>query len=480
MNKKKALTSQKEDFSQWYLDLVDAAELADYSAVKGCMIIKPYGYRIWELMQADLDQRIKAAGVQNAYFPLFIPESFLKKEKEHVEGFAPEVAVVTHAGGKKLEEALVVRPTSETIIYDTYSKWIQSYRDLPLMINQWANVVRWEMRTRPFLRTTEFLWQEGHTVHATEAEADTETLRALAMYRDFAEKTLALKVLTGYKSDKEKFKGALYTTCIESLAKDGKSIQFGTSHNLGQNFAHAFNIQFSDKDGEKKYPWQTSWGVSTRMIGALIVAHGDDDGLVLPPPVAPIQVVIIPIGNDEAVLPELYAICDQIKASLPKHIRVHIDNRTEQSLGFKRNEWELKGVPVRIEFGKQELAEQKVGIARRDTKEKSTMNISDCGTAIPTLLDQITTAIYQGSANRLSQSVTEVKNYDEFLAVIEKGGYALAYFCEDDAVEKEIQEKTKATTRLISFEEKVKETESGTCFYTGKPAKRKWYFAKSY
>lgn len=479
MNKKNALTSQKEDFSQWYLDLVAAADLADYSSVKGCMIIKPYGYRIWELMQADLDKRIKAAGVKNAYFPLFIPESFLKKESEHVEGFAPEVAVVTHAGGKDLEEALIVRPTSETIIYDTYSKWIQSYRDLPLLINQWANVVRWEMRTRPFLRTTEFLWQEGHTVHATKEDADNETLRALAMYKDFAEKTLALKVLTGYKSENEKFKGALYTTCIESLAKDGKSIQFGTSHNLGQNFARAFEINFLDKDGERKVPWQTSWGVSTRMIGALIVAHGDDDGLVLPPPVAPIQVVIIPIGNDESALPALKATCEQIKSNLPSEVRVYIDDRTEQSLGFKRNEWELKGVPIRIEFGKQELAEGKISIARRDTREKSSIAITDCAQAIPALLNQITQDIYQGSADRLQQSVTEVSNYDEFLAVIEKGGYALAYFCEDSAIEKEIQEKTKATTRLVSFEEKGENGEQ-KCFYSGKPATRKWYFAKSY
>lgn len=479
MNKKNALTSQKEDFSQWYLDLVTAAELADYSAVKGCMIIRPYGYRIWELMQADLDKRIKAAGVQNAYFPLFIPESFLKKESEHVEGFAPEVAVVTHAGGKDLEEKLVVRPTSETIIYDTYAKWIQSYRDLPLLINQWANVVRWEMRTRPFLRTTEFLWQEGHTVHATKEEADAETLRALAMYKDFAEKTLALKVLTGYKSEQEKFKGALYTTCIESLAKDGKSIQFGTSHNLGQNFARAFEINFLDKDGQRKVPWQTSWGVSTRMIGALIVAHGDDDGLVLPPPVAPIQVVIIPIANDETVLAELKSTCEQIKQALPPQIRVHIDDRTEQSLGFKRNQWELKGVPVRIEFGKQELAEQKVSIARRDTKEKSTMQIGECASAIPALLEQITQDIYEGSATRLAQSVTEVHTLEEFLAVIEKGGYALAYFCEDAKIEKEIQEKTKATTRLVSFDETATES-NGVCFYSGKPARRKWYFAKSY
>ncbi len=479
MNKKKALTSQKDDFSQWYLDLVAAADLADYSSVKGCMIIKPYGYRIWELMQADLDKRIKAAGVKNAYFPLFIPESFLKKESEHVEGFAPEVAVVTHAGGKQLEEALIIRPTSETIIYDTYSRWIQSYRDLPLLINQWANVVRWEMRTRPFLRTTEFLWQEGHTVHATKEEADTETLRALAMYQDFAEKTLALKVLTGYKSENEKFKGALYTTCIESLAKDGKSIQFGTSHNLGQNFARAFEINFLDKDGERKVPWQTSWGVSTRMIGALIVAHGDDDGLVLPPPVAPIQVVIIPIGNDESALPELKATCEQIKSALPAEVRVHIDDRTEQSLGFKRNEWELKGVPVRIEFGKQELAENKVSVARRDTREKSSINISDCAQMIPQLLNQITNDIYQGSAERLQQAVTEVTTYEEFLAVVEKGGYALAYFCEDSAIEKEIQEKTKATTRLVSFAEKG-ESGDHKCFYSGKPATRKWYFAKSY
>ncbi len=479
MSSKNSITPQAKDFSQWYLDVVNHADLADYSSVKGCMIIKPYGYRIWELMQTDLDRRIKAAGVQNAYFPLFIPESFLKKEKDHVEGFAPEVAVVTHAGGKKLEEALVVRPTSETIIYDTYAKWIQSYRDLPLLINQWANVVRWEMRTRPFLRTTEFLWQEGHTVHETKAEADQETLRALQMYHDFAEQALALKVLTGYKSEKEKFRGALYTTCIECLAKDGKSIQFGTSHNLGQNFAEAFDIKFIDRNNESKRPWQTSWGVSTRMIGALIVAHGDDDGLVLPPSIAPIQIVFVPIARDPEAFKKLVTHCQRLKDSLPSTIRSSIDDREEVSLGFKRNHWELKGVPVRVEMGEQELAQNSIVAARRDTKEKITIAIDTAATALPELLDIMQKAIYQGSADRLAQSVTPVSTMEEFVTVIEKGGYALAYFCEDPAVEKEIQEKTKATTRLVSFDEST-EKDKGVCFYTGRPAQRRWYFAKSY
>jgi len=476
VSNKKFLTPQSEDFSQWYLDIVDKAELADYSAVKGCMIIRPYGYRIWELMQQDLDHRIKEAGVQNAYFPLFIPESFLTKEKDHVEGFAPEVAVVTHAGGKKLEEALIVRPTSETIMYDTYSKWIESYRDLPLLINQWANVVRWEMRTRPFLRTTEFLWQEGHTVHATKEEADVETLRALTMYADFARDMLALPVLKGYKSEKEKFRGALYTTCIEALAKDGKSIQFGTSHNLGQNFAKPFNISFLDKDGERKIPWQTSWGVSTRMIGALIVCHGDDDGLVLPPPVAPIQVVMVPIAKDEKELGHLIQVCHDLKQQVPS-IRIHIDNRLEVSLGFKRNEWELKGVPLRIELGKQEIEKNSLSIARRDNKEKATISINDWSDTVTTLLKQMTADIYQNMEKRLEGSVHEASNLQEFEAALERGGYVKAYFCEDGEMEQKIQEKTKATTRLVALDEPEKK---GVCFYSGKPAKRRWYFAKAY
>ncbi|MBI4836609.1 MAG: proline--tRNA ligase [Candidatus Abawacabacteria bacterium] len=475
MNKKQLLTPQSQDFSQWYLDIVQHAELADYSSVKGCMIIKPYGYRIWELIQADLDRRIKARGVQNAYFPLFIPESFLRKEAEHVEGFAPEVAVVTHAGGKKLDEALVIRPTSETIIYDTYAKWIESYRDLPLLINQWANVVRWEMRTRPFLRTTEFLWQEGHTVHATKEEADTETLAALTMYQDFARDMLALPVLAGYKSEKEKFSGALYTMGVESLAKDGKSIQFGTSHNLGQNFAKAFNISFSDTDGQRKTPWQTSWGVSTRMIGALIVSHGDDDGLKLPPPVAPIQIVMIPIAREAADAKKIIEQLNQFKQDLTP-VRVHIDSRDGVSIGFKRNEWEMKGVPLRLEMGMQELAQNIVSIARRDTGEKLAIPLDQVSSALPKLLDQITTDMYQAAKTYVESAITEVHNKEDFDRVIEKGGYAKAYFCEDPAMEKEIQEKTKATTRVVV----MGDTKPGTCFYSGKPAERQWYFAKAY
>ncbi len=476
MNKKQLLTPQTEDFSQWYLDLVQHADLADYSSVKGCMIIKPYGYRIWELIQADLDRRIKDAGVKNAYFPLFIPEGFLKKESEHVEGFAPEVAVVTHAGGKQLEEALVVRPTSETIIYDTYAKWIESYRDLPLLINQWANVVRWEMRTRPFLRTTEFLWQEGHTVHRTKEEADTETERAITMYKDFARDMLALPVLTGYKSEKEKFAGALYTMGVESLAKDGKSIQFGTSHNLGQNFAHAFNISFQDTDGQRKTPWQTSWGVSTRMIGALIVSHGDNDGLKLPPPVAPIQIVMIPIAKEADDLQMLTTKLTQLKDQLGAQIRVQIDNRSEVSMGFKRNEWELKGVPLRVEFGKQEAEKGELSIARRDTGEKLTLELAEASTKLPALLNTITADMYQAAQKNLEASITEVHSKEEFDAVIAKGGYAKAYFCEDMAMEKEIQENSKATTRVVVMETKT----PGKCFYSGKEAQRQWYFAKAY
>lgn len=475
MNTKQVLTPQSKDFSQWYLDVVNNADLADYSSVKGCMIIKPYGYRIWELMRDDLDRRIKARGVQNAYFPLLIPESFLKKEADHVEGFAPEVAVVTHAGGKKLEEPLVIRPTSETIIYDTYARWIQSYRDLPLRINQWANVVRWEMRTRPFLRTTEFLWQEGHTVHATKEEAEVETMEALGMYKDFAKELLAMPVLTGFKSEKEKFSGALYTTGVESLSKDGKSVQFGTSHNLGQNFAKAFDIGFTDVDGQKKIPWQTSWGVSTRMIGALIVTHGDDDGLKLPPPVAPIQIVMIPIAREEADMKKLVEMLGKIKTDLSE-LRIEVDARADISMGFKRNEWELKGVPLRVEFGMKELADGLLSIARRDTKEKTTIALADAASELPKLLDTITHDMYAAAEKNLQASITEVKNMAEFEAVMEKGGYAKAYFCEDEIVEKEIQEKTKATTRVAATDTK----ETGVCFYTGKPANRQWYFAKAY
>src|SRR3989339_447915 len=328
---KNKITTQSQDFSQWYLDVIKEADLAEYSKVKGCMIIKPYGYRIWELIQREMDDRIKAAGVQNCYFPLFIPESFINREKEHVKGFAPECAIVTHGGGKKLAENLYVRPTSETIMYDTFSEWVQSYRDLPLLINQWANIVRWEMRTRPFLRTTEFLWQEGHTAHATLEEADIEAARALKMYNDFDKNFLALPVLTGKKSRKETFAGALYTLATEALAKDGKAIQAGTSHNLGQGFAKSFNIQYQDEKGELQYVWQTSWGVSTRLIGTIIVVHGDDHGLVLPPKVAPYQIVIIPIYKTDQEKDKVLEFVENMKDSFDKNLRVHVDNRENLS-----------------------------------------------------------------------------------------------------------------------------------------------------
>ena len=365
---KKEITKKSENFSEWYNDVVLKAELADYSPVKGCMVIRPYGYGIWENVQKYLDRMIKKAGVENAYFPLFIPQSFLKREKEHVEGFAPELAVVTIGGGEKLVEPLVVRPTSETMMYEMYSKWIQSYRDLPLLINQWCNVVRWEKRTYLFLRTMEFLWQEGHTVHGTHEESYAEVLRALSMYQEFVEKYLAIPVIKGVKSSNEKFAGALKTTAIEALMSDGKALQVGTSHDLGQNFSKVFKISFQNKEGKEEFGWQVSWGMSTRIIGGLIMMHGDDQGLVMPPMIAPIQVVVIPIDSkNEKLLEYAHKIAEDLEK---EDIRVKVDKRTEQTVGYKFNQWELKGVPVRLEIGNKELENNEVTVARRDENAK--------------------------------------------------------------------------------------------------------------
>ncbi len=468
------ITPQSQDFSAWYLDVVKMADLADYSKIKGCMVIKPYGYAIWELLQKDMDRRIKEAGVKNVYFPLFIPESFLQREKEHVEGFAPECAVVTHGGGKELNEKLVVRPTSETIMYDTFSDWIQSHRDLPMKINQWANIVRWEMRTRPFLRTTEFLWQEGHTAHKDKAGADEEAHRALKMYEDFDRETLAIPVLTGKKSDREKFAGALYTLSTEALARDGKAIQAGTSHNLGTTFSESFDIQYQDADGELKRVWQTSWGVSTRLIGTLIVVHGDEKGLRLPPRVAPTQVVIVPIMKADSK-DKVLAACEQAASDL-KNIRVEIDDRETVSPGYKFAEWEVKGVPLRLEIGPRDLENGTCVIARRDTCEKETYELSELFTVIPKLLEEIQTGMFEEALAYRNDNTHEVETYDEFKQVLEeKGGFILTGWCGNEDCEIKVQEETKATIRVLKDEEY-----DCKCVACKKDCKQRAYFAKAY
>ncbi len=470
------LTPQSQDFPAWYQEIVQLADLAEHSLVKGCMVIKPYGYAIWELIQKELDQRIKAAGVQNAYFPLFIPQSLLTREAEHVEGFAPECATVTHAGGKELAEPLVIRPTSETIIYDTYSKWVQSYRDLPLLINQWANVVRWEMRTRPFLRTTEFLWQEGHTVHATKEDAAAETLRALRMYEEFDRTVMALPVMTGRKSAKETFAGADYTLSTEALARDGKAIQAGTSHLLGQTFAKAFNIQFQDENSQMQYAWQTSWGVSTRLVGTLIVCHGDDKGLRLPPRLAPYQVVLIPIlkGDDSAaLLDKLQSIKTGLEA---RGVRVFLDAR-DKTPGWKFNEWEVKGAPVRLELGPRDLAEGQVVLARRDTSEKWSTAIDGLEDAIPALLEEIQANMLKDAEDFLAENTREASTVTELIHLLDdKGGFIRAPWGGDADDERRLQEQSKATIRIISEDP----CEGQSCIFTEKPAREWVYFARSY
>ncbi len=473
------ITPQSQDFPQWYQDVVQIADLAEHSQVKGCMVIKPYGYAIWELIQQELDKRIKAAGVKNAYFPLLIPESFLKREAQHVEGFAPECAVVTHGGGKQLAEPLVIRPTSETIIYDTYSRWIQSYRDLPLLINQWANVYRWEMRTRHFLRTAEFLWQEGHTVHATRDEAAAEAQRAHVMYEDFEREYLALPVVTGKKSAKETFAGADYTLTTEALARDGKAIQAATSHLLGQTFAKAFGIQFQDENSQMQFAWQTSWGMSTRIIGTVIVCHGDEKGLRLPPKIAPTQVVIIPIWKTDedkvAVLGKLAALKD---ALLEKGIRVELDARDHLTPGYKFNEWEVKGVPVRIEMGPRDLADSKVFLARRDTSAKEGYDLDGLAEKIPALLEDIQATLLKEAEAYLESHRSEANTIEELVKILdETGGFVKAPWAGDATDERKLQEKTKATLRVICEEAAPA---GAKCVLTGKPAEQMVYIARAY
>lgn len=472
----KEVTSRDEDYSQWYLDVILKTEMVDYAPVKGCMVIRPYGYTLWENMKARLDKRIKDTGHKNAYFPLFIPESLLQKEAEHVEGFAPEVAWVTHGGNEKLTERLVVRPTSETIICSMYAKWIQSWRDLPVLINQWCNVVRWEKTTRPFLRTSEFLWQEGHTVHRTEEEAQEETLKMLEVYRDFVENDLAIPVIKGRKTEKEKFAGALRTYTIEALMGDGRALQAGTSHNLGQHFAKVFDITFLDRDDERKYAWQSSWGVSTRLIGAIIMVHGDNRGLKLPPLVAPVQVIIIPIMPKKAkemVLAKAGELLERFK----NKYQMEIDER-DYSPGWKFNEWEMKGVPLRLEIGPKDIEKGQVVLVRRDTSEKFFVKEEELEDTMETLLDDIQKSMFQQALDFRAQNTRFCDDYIEFQRIIaEEKGFIKANWCGRPDCEERIKDQTKATIRCISLES---EKHEGKCICCGREAEELVYFARAY
>ena len=469
------IASRRENFPQWYTDVILKTDMVDYSDVRGCMVIKPYGYRVWELIQQDLDARFKATGHQNAYFPLFIPESLLKKEAEHVEGFAPEVAWVTHGGDELLTERLCVRPTSETIICSMYSKWIQSYRDLPLLLNQWCNVVRWEKNTRPFLRTSEFLWQEGHTAHATAEEAQAETIQQLRTYRAFMEDVLAIPVICGRKSENEKFAGAYATYTLEAMMQDGKALQMGTSHNLSDHFAKAYDINYLSKEGRLEPCYTTSWGVSTRMIGGLIMVHGDDRGLVMPPRVAPIQVVILPIAmHKPGVLEKANELLQLLKAA---GLRVQLDDR-DQSAGWKFNEWEMKGVPVRVEVGPRDIENGQVMAVRRDTLEKLALPMEGLSDALKTLLDSVHDGMYQKALAFREAKTVQAETFDELAAGVQNG-FVLANWCGCGACEDEIKAKTGATTRCMPFDGAEVE-EGAVCVHCGKPAVTRMYFAKSY
>lgn len=489
----KKLTSRAEDYSMWYNELVVKANLAENSGVRGCMVIKPYGYAIWEKMQAELDRMFKETGHENAYFPLFIPKSYFSKEASHVEGFAKECAVVTHYRLKNtpdgkgimvdpeavLEEELIVRPTSETIIWDTYRKWIQSYRDLPVLLNQWANVVRWEMRTRLFLRTAEFLWQEGHTAHATRQEAIAEAEQMMQVYADFAENFMAMPVIKGIKSESERFAGAEETYCIEGLMQDGKALQAGTSHFLGQNFAKAFDVKFLSKEGTQEYVWATSWGVSTRLMGALIMVHSDDNGLVLPPKLAPLQVVVIPIYKGEAELEAISAKVSPVTAALKKEgITVKYDDSDTRKPGWKFNEYELQGVPVRLAIGPRDINNNTFELMRRDTLEKETVSADKVVERITTLLREMQDNIYQKALQYRDNHITKVETFEEFKEVLDtKGGFVLAHWDGSAATEEKIKTLTKATIRCIPFENRPEE---GWCIYSGKPSRQRVLFARAY
>lgn len=471
----KAITPRAQDFSQWYVDVVLKAELADYAPVKGCIVFRPYGYAIWERIQAELDRRFKETGHVNAYFPLFVPESFFRREAEHVAGFSPQVAWVTRGGDEDLAERLAVRPTSETVIGVMYSKWIQSYRDLPVLINQWCNVVRWEKATRPFIRTTEFLWQEGHTCHRTAEEAEEEARRMLEVYRSFVEDYLAIPVIPGEKSAGEKFAGAVRTYTIEGLMGDCRALQCATSHFLGQNFARSFDIKFLDEDGQLKYVWQTSWGISTRIVGALIMVHGDDRGLVLPPTVAPYQVVIVPIvGRDtEQVLAASREVADRLR----QRFRVRLDDRPEYSPGWKFNDWEMRGVPLRLEVGPRDLAARQVTAARRDTAERTAVPMERLEEGVAELLEEVHRGLYRKALQFREANTHRVHDFGTFKSIMEgPRGFIRALWCEKPECEERIKQETGATIRCLPFGER----EEGTCVLCGEPARQVAYFARAY
>lgn len=472
----KEITPKERDYSQWYVDVVTKADLMDYAPVKGCMVIKPYGYSIWEMIQEQLDRRFKETGHVNAYFPMFIPESFLRKEAEHVEGFAPEVAWVTHGGGEELSERLAVRPTSETMICSMYSKWIQSWRDLPVLINQWCNIVRWEKATRPFLRTTEFLWQEGHTAHRTEEEAEEEALKMLGLYREFLEDVMAVPVIIGRKSESEKFAGALRTYTVEALMGDGKALQAGTSHNLGQHFAKAFDIMFLDSDGLLKYVWQTSWGVTTRLIGALVMVHGDNRGLRLPPKLAPIQAVIVPIFSRRD-REKVMAKAEFLREKLAQSLRVRLDEREGYTPGWKFSDWEMRGVPLRIEVGPRDVQSNQAVLVRRDTGEKTCVNDDELAERVVELLDEIQSSMLAQAREFLEENTRVVRTFEEFEEKIEKRGFLVAGWCGSGDCEKEIKERTGATLRCIPFDQPVSLSE---CVLCGGKSIYTVYFARSY
>lgn len=483
------LGGQEDNFSRWYTDVVRKAKLADYSPVRGSMVIRPYGYTLWENMQAQLDRRFKETGHVNAYFPLLVPESLLQKEAEHVEGFAPEVAWVTHAGQNKLEERFCIRPTSEAIIGATYSRWVDSWRDLPILINQWANVMRWEKVTRLFLRTSEFLWQEGHTVHATEEEAEEETLKMLGVYQDFIENELAIPIWPGQKSEKEKFAGALRTYSVEALLRDGKALQAGTSHNLGQHFAKVFDITFQDRDGQRKFAWQTSWGVSTRLIGAIIMAHGDDNGLQLPPRVAPIQVVIVPIWRKEEDKAAVLGMVDQVLAELKPVCRVIADTDDNNTPGWKYNEYELKGVPLRLEIGPRDVQNGTVVLVRRLDRKKEFVPLADLARRVPELLEQIQAELFQRALAFRSENTHAVASWDEFTEIFplreigqeapegSKRGFVWANWCGDRDCEQKIQDLTKATIRCMPLDRPAPD---GACVHCGSEGRERVLFARAY
>ena len=485
----KKLTTRAQDFSAWYNELVLRAELADYAPVRGCMVIRPNGYGIWELLQRALDDKFKETGHRNAYFPLLIPESFLHKEAQHVEGFAPETAVVTHGGGKKLEEPLIIRPTSETIIYSSYAKWVQSYRDLPILINQWANVVRWEMRTRLFLRTLEFLWQEGHTAHATHDEAEAEARTILGIYRSVAEDWMAMPVVTGLKSESEKFAGALRTYAIEAMMQDGKALQAGTSHNLGQNFAKAFELKFQTEAGEEAFAWNTSWGVSTRLIGGLIMTHSDDNGLVLPPKLAPTEIVIVPIWKSDEerarVVEAAHSLCAELESRAQpgrRKLRVHVDDRQGIKPGAKYYEWELQGIPLRLELGPKDLEKQSVFSARRDTREKAAIPMVGVHESVCGVLDRMQASLFDAAKARREAASTRdpALTYDRFKEIMEAGGFVYAGWNGDPAVEARIKEETKATIRVLPDPEFRSPQTPTRCLLTGEPAKYEALWARAY